>query len=87
MKLIIEKVIVMKHTIKDEKCQYCGETEFLTFIQTIGIQNYLLPEYDSFFNETDKYLRHVICRSCGSVVRSYIKNPELLLKKKDRREN
>ncbi|MBR6580730.1 MAG: hypothetical protein IKK66_05470 [Ruminococcus sp.] len=77
----------MKHTIKDEKCPYCGETEFLTFIEPTGLQNYLVPEYDSFFNETDKYLRHVICRSCGSVVRSYIKNPELLLPKKDRREN
>lgn len=76
----------MKHTIKDEKCPYCGETEFLTFM-VITPHSYLVPEYNSFFNETDKFLRHVICRSCGSVVRSYIKNPELLLKKKDRREN
>ena len=30
-------------------------------------------------------LYHSICRNCGSVVRSYVKEPEKLLKKKDRR--
>ena len=30
-------------------------------------------------------LYHSICRDCGSVVRSYVKEPEKLLKKKDRR--
>lgn len=28
---------------------------------------------------------HVICRDCGSVIRSYVKDPEKLLKKKDRK--
>ena len=37
----------------------------------------------------DKYVQkcpyHSICRNCGSVVRSYVKKPEKLLKRKDRK--
>ena len=29
-------------------------------------------------------LYHAVCRRCGSVVRSYVKEPEKLLKRKDR---
>ena len=31
-------------------------------------------------------LYHSVCRNCGSVLRSYVKDPEKLLKKKDRRD-
>ena len=30
-------------------------------------------------------LYHSVCRNCGSVVRSYVKEPEKLLKRKERR--
>ncbi len=30
-------------------------------------------------------LYHSVCRQCGSIVRSYVKEPEKLLKKKERR--
>lgn len=59
--------------IKDEKCPYCGGTEFIR------------AESNAFTTLCGQPLRHVICRRCGSVVRSYIENPEKLLNKKDRR--
>ena len=30
-------------------------------------------------------LRYIICRNCGSVVHSYVDNPEKLLKRSDRK--
>lgn len=56
--------------IKINKCPYCGNKEFGKGFQrssgkvvtnTLGI---------------GKKLYHIICLSCGSVVHSYVKNPD-----------
>ena len=62
-------------------CPYCGGFEIIETYQVgygavAALQNKLggCPLY------------HSVCRNCGSVVRSYVKEPEKLLKKKDRRQ-
>lgn len=66
--------------IKMTKCRFCGGTEFIT-----GYQNFYGAVYsaESFVRSATLY--HTICRNCGSVVRSYVKDPEKLLKKSERR--
>lgn len=67
--------------VKIEKCPYCGGEEFIeakeysyggVYVSTGG-----------FRSET---LFATICRDCGSVVRTFCKNPEKLYPKKERRE-
>lgn len=72
----------MNDKIIDDRCPYCGGSEFIT-----GKQDGYAVVYgvDTFWN--GQVLYHVICRSCGSVVRSYVKKPERLLKRKDRRKD
>lgn len=61
-------------------CPFCGGTEVIESYQS---------SYGSVTAVSNKMggvgLYHSICRNCGSVVRSYVKEPEKLLKKKDRR--
>ena len=63
-----------------EICNFCGSTEIIVAFQTA---------YGAVSAVENKFggcaLYHSICRNCGSVVRSYVKEPEKLLKKKDRR--
>lgn len=71
----------MRYKIRDEKCPYCGGSEFIKAMQVgqggiIGIEN--------AWSSTSQ-LNHVVCRSCGSIVRSYVGDPEKLLKRKNRR--
>ena len=66
-------------TINITNCPFCGYTEFLEARQ-INAEAYISGE--AIFGQQ---LNHIICRHCGSVVRSYVKDPELLLKKKNRR--
>jgi ribosomal protein L37E len=71
----------MAYPIKDERCPYCGNTEFIQAMQSYqggiwGIENQW---------GLGQELHHIICRRCGSVVRSYVRYPEALLKKKNRR--
>ena len=66
--------------IRMTKCRFCGGTEFITAYQT----GYARAESaESLFRSAVLY--HTICRNCGSVVRSYVKDPEKLLKKSERR--
>lgn len=60
-------------------CRYCGGTEFITAFQS-GYAS--LTSAESLFKFTKIY--HTICRDCGSVLRSYVVNPEKLLSRKDR---
>ena len=56
------------------KCPYCGKEEFVTGKQGAvyaGVKNSVLKE---------RALYHEICVNCGTVVRSYVKNPEKLQK-------
>ena len=64
--------------IYGEPCRFCGNTEFVHGVQSFqGAVN-----GDGLGAEI---LHHIICRKCGSVVRSYVDNPEKLLKKSERR--
>ena len=61
------------------KCPFCGGTEMIEAYQT---------GYGAVAALSNKLggvsLYHTICRSCGSVVRSYVRDPEKLLKRRDR---
>ena len=57
---------------------YCRGTE------VIGAYQSSVTAVDNIWGVANLY--HPICRNCGSVVRSYVKEPEKLLKKKDRRK-
>ena len=60
---------------KQDICPYCGSEETVTGKQT-G-QGCVVPENGmTFFFNTQ--MIHVICRSCGTVIRSYVKDPEVL---------
>ena len=62
------------------RCPYCGGTE------TIEVYQFYYGAVSSVNNKlhgADLY--HSVCRNCGSVPRSYVKDPEKLLKKKDRK--
>ena len=62
------------------RCPYCGGGEMIETFQT---------GYGAVSATRNKLggctLYHSVCRRCGSVVRSYVKEPEKLLRRKDRR--
>lgn len=67
--------------VEIEKCQYCGGEEFIegqvcsyggVCISTGGIRS--------------QALFVIVCRNCGSIVRTFCKNPEKLYPKRERRE-
>lgn len=73
----------MTENYRDEfvgRCPYCGGTEMIETFQS---------EYGAVTATSNKLggrpLYHSVCRKCGSVVRSYVKEPEKLLKRKDRK--
>lgn len=63
-------------------CPYCGGTEIIEAYQSA---------YGAVTATSNKFggvsLYHSVCRKCGSVVRSYVKDPEKLLKRKDRKQD
>ncbi len=64
------------------RCPFCGATEMIEAFQSAygavsGVNNRL----------GGVSLYHSVCRKCGSVVRSYVKDPEKLLKRKDRKDD
>lgn len=61
------------------RCPFCGGIEFIEARQAAP-ETYVTAQ--TLFGQQ---LYHTICRNCGSVVRSYVENPENLLKKKNRR--
>ena len=62
-------------------CPYCGGSEMIEAYQTA---------YGALTSKNNPWggapLYHSVCRRCGSVVRSFVKEPEKLFKKKDRRQ-
>lgn len=60
-------------------CPFCGAAEMLE-----GYQD----AYGSISGKNNPLggskLCHVVCRKCGTVVRSYVEKPEKLLRRKDR---
>lgn len=62
-------------------CPFCGGYEIIvTFQSAYGAVSAVQNKFGGCA------LYHSVCRNCGSVVRSYVKEPEKLLKKKDRRQ-
>ena len=66
--------------IRITACPFCSGTEF-----AVGYQG----GYGALASKEGAWLGvplyHTVCRDCGSVVRSYVKNPEKLVKKNNRR--
>ena len=71
-----------------KNCPFCGGTEMIkcntdgyatASVRVSAVNNM----WGSILGGPVLY--HTICRNCGSVVRSYVKEPEKLLKRKDRR--
>ena len=62
-----------------QRCPFCGDTEFIQARQ-YAPEAYIAGE--ALFGQE---LKHIVCRNCGSVVRSFVENPEHLLKKKNRK--
>ena len=72
----------MSSEIYISACPYCGGTEM---IETYQSSYAAVTPVGSPFRSVSLY--HTVCRRCGSVVRSYVKNPEKLLKPRDRKRN
>ena len=63
------------------RCPYCGGTEFTEAFQ--GGYGAITGTSHRLGGRT---LFHTVCMKCGSIVRSYVKEPEKLLKRKDREQ-
>lgn len=60
---------------KNEKCPYCGSNK-----NVIGVQSgYASVSANKSLTFKTQILYHVICLDCGSVIRSFVKNPEKLV--------
>lgn len=62
------------------KCPVCGGEEFIFACQ--GGYGALTSDEGAFLTSA---IRHQICRQCGTVVRSFVDDPDKLLKRKDRK--
>lgn len=62
--------------LKQDICPHCGGTETVIGKQTAA-NEFVVPKYaaTNFFGTA---LYHVICRNCGTLIRSYVDNPEAL---------
>lgn len=60
----------MDNEAKIETCPYCGHNKF-----GMGFQWTHARVFKPHLNFGEN-LYHIICLNCGSVVRSYVKNPE-----------
>lgn len=70
--------------VKIEKCPFCGGEEMIeTRLESYG-GVYVSPAQKGGFRSAALYA--IVCRNCGSVVRTFCKNPEKLYPKKERRE-
>ena len=67
--------------MKITSCPYCLGTKFVEAKQSGYAEIY----GEGFFNTSPLY--HQVCLKCGSVVRSYVKDPNKLLKKENRYKN
>ena len=60
-----------KHT-----CPYCGGTETIIGKQAYGYASVTLASSKWLFR--GQILYHEICKNCGTVVRSYVEDPQKL---------
>ena len=73
----------MREDYRDDyvsRCPYCGGSDFIEAFQSA---------YGAITATTNQWggraLYHSVCLGCGSIVRSFVKEPEKLLKRKDRK--
>lgn len=64
--------------MKQEKCPYCGSKKFVNGVQD-GYSK-IFPEGKTFTLKS-QVLYHTICLDCGTVVKSFVKNPSKLITK------
>ena len=70
----------MVKKLKDFKCPYCGETEFVKgkHLETGYSRSHTIVPISNFRIHRQQMLISVFCKNCGSLVREYIQKPELL---------
>lgn len=69
--------------IKLEKCPFCGGEEMIeTRVASYG-GAYVTPAHKGGLRSAALFA--TVCRDCGSVVRTYCKEPEKLFPKKERK--
>lgn len=59
---------------RPDHCPYCGGSDFIVGKQ----QGYGSVSANKAFTFKQQPLYHLICSQCGTVVRSFVNNPELL---------
>ena len=68
--------------VKIEKCPFCGGEELFECVENSTSEVYI--SYKANVIGRDVRLYALMCRECGSVVRTYCKEPEKLFPKKER---
>lgn len=63
-----------------KKCPNCGNSDFIEGVQ--GGYAAVSPASKTLTLKSQA-LYHVICVNCGTVVKTYVKNPKKLITKKD----
>ena len=56
---------------KESKCPHCGSSEYF-----IGKQTGYATMKISYWSVIGEEVQHEICASCGTIIRSYIENPQ-----------
>lgn len=66
----------------EEKCPHCNRYENVLAVQQ-GYAN-LVPT-NKIFTFKEEPLYHIVCLRCGTIIRSYVKNPKkFLVEKKEK---
>lgn len=66
--------------VRITQCRYCGGTEFVNMPSSITVQN------NSHTLLAPEFVRFTICLDCGSILRSYVIEPERLLTSRRKKE-
>ena len=64
--------------MKEEKCPYCGSKEFIEAKQEGYAE---VRPTNKTLTFKSQILYHIICLNCGTVIKSYVKNPKRLVTK------
>ena len=59
---------------KVDVCRYCGASNF---VET-GKSPESVAQSKKFFSLTAQYIYHIICLECGTIHRSFVKQPKKL---------
>ncbi len=64
---------------KQEKCPHCGEENNVLAAQQ-GYAN--VTPVGKIFTMKEQSLYHIVCLNCGTIIRSYVEQPQKLVVKK-----